>query len=291
MNALFHSNVVSANRIIYTPSPFARSSLLHLQEVGALTARQPHSSRRQSLSSFLFFVVVSGRGTLEYEGKVYALTPGDCVFIDCARSYLHRSSDDLWTLKWAHFCGTNMISIFDKYTSRGGQPVFHPSNIDAFAQLLDQLYLTASSDDYIRDMRINELLSCLLTLIMEQSWQPADTSRVSSKKQYLQTVREYLDDHLTERLTLDALASRFYINKYYLTRTFREQFGMPINAYVSQQRVTRAKQLLRYSDMSVEQIAAQCGVSDPNYFSRLFRKVEGISPGEYRRSWQNTSRE
>lgn len=289
MEALFHGDVVSAERIIYTPSSFARQSLLHLQETGSLTARQPHTSRRHALSSFLFFVVVSGSGTLDYDGKVYDLSDGDCVFINCAKPYYHRSSDDLWTLKWAHFYGPNLISVFDKYAERGGQPVFRPDSTAEFIRLLEQLYATAGSDDYIRDMRINEQLSHLLTLLMEQSWHPASAARTSSRKQDLQQVREYLDSHLNENLSLDSLAARFYINKYYLTRMFREQFGTSINAYISQQRVTRAKRLLRYSDMTVEQIAAQCGVSDPNYFARMFKKVEGVPPAEYRRSWQTPS--
>lgn len=289
MDALFHGNVVNADRIIYTPSHFARSSLIHLQEVGSLTACQPHTSQRRLLTSFLFFVVISGRGVLDYDGKSYELSGGDCVFINCTKQYSHRSSDDLWTLKWTHFYGQNMLSVYDKYTERGCQPVFRPEKTGEFICLLEKLYETAGSDSFIRDMRINELLSCLLTLLMEQSGPPADSARVTAKRQDLLQVREYLDAHLTEKLTLDDLAARFYINKFYLTRTFREQFGITINTYVSQQRVTRAKQLLRYSGMTVEQIAAQCGISDPNYFSRLFRKVEGVSPAEYRRSWQTAS--
>ncbi len=286
MDAMFQGDTVNADRIIYTPSAFARSSLLHLQETGILTAQQPHTSRRKALSSYLFFAVISGSGTLEYEGSTYSLQAGDCAFVNCAKPYSHRSSTDLWTLRWAHFFGPNLTSIYDKYTERGGQPVLRSASSEPYVSLLENLYHTAASDDYIRDMRINEQLARLLTLLMEQSWQPAGALHSSSKRQDLQQVREYLDNHLTEKISLDDLAARFYINKYYLSRTFREQFGVPINAYISQQRVTRAKRMLRYSDMTIEQIAAQCGVSDPNYFSRMFKKTEGIAPAEYRRSWQ-----
>ncbi len=289
MDALFHDSIINPNRIIYTPSTFARTSLIHLQETGTLTAKDPHTSSRKNLTSFLFFVVLSGSGTLEYSGNKYNLSVGDCVFINCVKPYSHRTSDDLWTIKWVHFFGPSLVSIYSKYAERGGQPVFKPSDLSGFLHLLEEINIMASSSDYIRDMRINELLSRLLTLLMEQSWQPAGTLQLSSKKQDLQQVREYLDNHLTERITLDDLSVRFFINKYYLSRTFREQFGIPINAYISQQRVTSAKQLLRYSDMTIEQIASQCGVDDPNYFSRMFKKFEGISPAEYRKSWQSTA--
>ena len=65
---LFDGKLVHSSRIIYTPSPFARASLLHLQEVGSLQARQPHDSARKDLSSYLFFLVEHGSGLLEYEG-------------------------------------------------------------------------------------------------------------------------------------------------------------------------------------------------------------------------------
>ena len=60
---LFDGKLVHSQRIIYTPSPFARASLVHLQEVGTLQARSPHASTRQGLASYLFFMVESGSGT------------------------------------------------------------------------------------------------------------------------------------------------------------------------------------------------------------------------------------
>ena len=88
-----------------------------------------------------------------------------------------------------------------------------------------------------------------------------------------------------EKIRRDALAERFYINKFYLTRVFKEQFGQTVTNYLVQLRITQAKRLLRFSDKNVEAIAQECGLNDANYFSRLFKKVEGTTPGEYRRQW------
>lgn len=79
------SSSVNSSRIIYTPSTFARTSLLHLQEVGSLQAVHPHISQRENLVSFLCFIVLSGEGELSYEGQTYQLHAGDCVFIDCRK--------------------------------------------------------------------------------------------------------------------------------------------------------------------------------------------------------------
>lgn len=97
------SSSVSSTRIIYTPSTFAGTSLLHLQEVGSLQAVHPHVSQREDLVSFLCFIVLSGEGELSYEGQTYKLSEGDCVFIDCRKAYSHSTSDNLWSLQWCHF--------------------------------------------------------------------------------------------------------------------------------------------------------------------------------------------
>ena len=82
------------NRILYTPSLFARTSLLHLQEAGCLTALLPHTSQREKLQSCLCFVVLEGKGRLSYGNKVYPLTKGDVVFIDCQKSYAHSTGNE-----------------------------------------------------------------------------------------------------------------------------------------------------------------------------------------------------
>lgn len=306
------SSSVTSSRILYTPSPFARTSLLHLQEVGSLQAIHPHTSTRTNLTSFLCFVVLSGNGTLTYEGTTYELSAGDCVFIDCRKAYSHstgynagennasistptcekdtaasQSTDSptsLWSLQWCHFYAPSLPAIYEKYRERGGSPVFHPDDFSPFTTILTDLYSLASSSDYIRDMRINESLSALLTLLMEQSWHP-ESKTVSRKRLELVEIKNYLDEHYTERIVLDDLSEKYYINKYYLTKIFKETYGSTINGYIIAKRITRAKQLLRFTDMTVDEIGNAVGMGDANYFSRTFRKVEGISPREYRKQW------
>ena len=286
------SSSVTSSRILYTPSTFARTSLLHLQEVGSLQAIHPHTSTRTNLTSFLCFVVLSGNGTLTYEGTTYELSAGDCVFIDCRKAYSHSTgydtngteNDTLWSLQWCHFYAPSLPAIYEKYKERGVSPVFHPDSLTSFTTILTDLYSLASSSDYIRDMRINESLSALLTLLMEQSWHP-ESKTVSRKRLELVEIKNYLDEHYTERIVLDDLVERYYINKYYLTKIFKETYGSTINGYIIAKRITRAKQLLRFTDMTVDEIGNAVGMGDANYFSRTFRKVEGVSPREYRKQW------
>ena len=288
MDQYFSDNkqsIVTSNRILYTPSAFAKSSLLHLQEIGSLTARRAHTSSRSNLASYLFFTVVSGAGTLEYGDKRYSLHIGDCVFIDCRSPYSHTTDpDDLWTLQWCHFYGPTMSSVYQKYCERGGRPVFMPSDSTPIFGVLNNLTDVANSNDYMRDMKINEHLSTLVRLIMAQSWHPED-KQLPSKRASVLEVKKYLDEHYCERINLEDLCNQFYISKYYLTHSFKEQFGLSITSYLQILRITKAKQLLRFSSKTVEEIGYETGIGAPAYFSRVFKEVEGVSPSIYREQW------
>ena len=167
---------------------------------------------------------------------------------------------------------------------RGGKNVFHTEKMTGYTHLLEAVQVMADSEDYIRDMRINEYLQKLLTLLMEETYRPVQESS-SAKQENIQKVRDYLEAHYEERITLEGLAKQFYINKFYLTKLFKQTYGVTVNSYLMQIRITRAKQLLRFTDLSIELIGEKCGISDPNYFSRAFKKTEGLTPGRYRRMW------
>ena len=289
MNNLFTSSPsVQSSRILYTPSPFARSSLLHLQEVGSLTAIKSHTSKREKLQSYLCFMVEDGEGELVCEGKRYDLKAGDVVFIDCRRAYSHSTglnpNTELWSLRWCHFYGPSMPAIYAKYCERGGLPVICGADVSQYTAILTDIYTLASSSDYIRDMRINGKLNDLLTLLMESSWhREAHTN--APKKMDVSSVKSFLDEHYKEKLSLESVASHFFIDKHYLARLFKEQYGVTLVTYLQQVRITHAKRMLRFTDKSIEEIGLECGIGELNYFSRVFKKLEGVSPSEFRRVW------
>ncbi|WP_026517112.1 AraC family transcriptional regulator [Butyrivibrio sp. MC2021] len=283
---LFQGKDVSSDRLLYTPSEFAKSNLIYLQEIGSLKARSTHTSKRQNLESFLFFYVKEGSGVLDYNGKEHQVAAGDCVFINCKNPYSHRTSEDLWALDWVHFYGENILPIYLKYVERGGQPVFHPGSLGEARELFERLREVAYSSDYIRDIRINESLSGLLTFLMSFSWQPEKVRSGDAGGSRVFALKDYLDTHYQEKITLDQMAEMFLINKYTLSREFKEQFGTSIINYLLITRITHAKQFLRFTDETVEEIGVRCGIVPLYYFSRIFKQIEGISPLEYRARWK-----
>lgn len=170
------------------------------------------------------------------------------------------------------------------FTSRGGKTVFKSSKTEEYSNLLAALLSVARSSSYIRDMQINSLLSSLLVLLMEDSWNP-ENAELNSKQGQVIGVREYIDVNYSQPLSLEHLADEFFINKTCLSEIFKEQYGVNIKDYLTSVRITEAKKMLRFTDRTTEEIAEAVGVNGAAYFSRMFKRVEGVSPKEYRNMW------
>lgn len=278
----YHGSLVSSKRILYTPSSFARENLIHLQEVGELKALKSHKSIRKNLHSYLFFIVIRGEGTLQYNNIETKLIQNDCVFIDCRHEYFQQSSDKkLWELQWIHFDGPNMNAIYNKYKERGGSSVFHAKKHD-YISVLKEIYDIAEQESYVKDMKICEKITELLTCLLDEAWKD---SIISSKKDVIQEVKNYLNKNYSSHITLDLLSSKFYINKFYLSKSFARKYGITINNYLNQIRITQAKYYLRFTDLTIAQISHKVGIYNSNYFTRLFFKTEKMTPSYYRKAW------
>ena len=97
-------------------------------------------------------------------------------------------------------------------------------------------------------------------------------------------IRRYIDSHYKEPLTLDLLAAEANVNKYYLAHAYKQTYGISPISYMIARRIREGKRLLVETDLSLSQISGILGFSSASYFSQSFRKAEGISPLEYRKS-------
>lgn len=133
-------------------------------------------------------------------------------------------------------------------------------------------------------------LACM-DIIMVQLLRNASVSVTQTRSRFpanrqCAAVRHYIDQHYKESITLDMLAEKASINKYYMAHAFKCEYGVsPIN-YVIACRIREGKRLLAETDLSLSQIAAVLGFSSSSYFSQSFRSAEGISPTEYRKANQ-----
>lgn len=99
----------------------------------------------------------------------------------------------------------------------------------------------------------------------------------------IQTVVAYIDEHLGEDLNRDTFTDIVYLNPNYMARLFKKEMGMSLGNYLMQQRVERAKYLLEHTGISINLISSQVGYDNFSYFSKVFRRLTGLSPNEYRK--------
>ena len=285
------SEVTNTRRVICTPPPFTRTHFFYVQEAGYLKSLKPHLSRRNRLASYLFLIVLSGSGTVSYHmvhsahkapATVSAIA-GDCFFLDCLNEYTHISSEeDPWELLWIHFHGPQAAAYYD-YFSAHCEWHFHPLRLKELISSVWQILEFHENRTEDTDLLAANQITNILTLISARSEsKDAVPSALHAK---LSDITSYLDSHYTEELSLDFLSEHFFISKYYLSREFKKEFGTTIIQYLLTKKITHAKELLRYSDSSIEDIAALCGIGDPSYFNKVFRKLEGCTASEYRRRW------
>ncbi|MFF2889423.1 response regulator [Paenibacillus sp. NPDC057967] len=105
----------------------------------------------------------------------------------------------------------------------------------------------------------------------------------ASHTSFIETIAVYLNEHYREEISLQDLAARFYLSREYIARKFKQAYGVTIMDYLSRIRIDRAKLLLHNPHLRVALVAEMVGYPDEKYFRRVFKKIEGVSPGEYRK--------
>ncbi len=94
--------------------------------------------------------------------------------------------------------------------------------------------------------------------------------------------REYIELHYAEAISLELLAAEVRQSTYHLSRLFKRYTGRSIVEYLNSVRVDQAKRLLHTGRLAVKEVSLQVGFTDPTYFARVFRKLEGVSPSVFR---------
>ena len=110
-------------------------------------------------------------------------------------------------------------------------------------------------------------------------------SRPDDIPQTVRSVQMYLMQNFRESITLEDLGKQFNLNPFYLQKQFKRFVGQTPSEYVIYLRMTQAKELLRNSRKTIGEIAAEVGIENLGYFSRLFKKQEGMSPRDYSKLW------
>lgn len=143
----------------------------------------------------------------------------------------------------------------------------------------------------IKPVNEDELLQCLQKVkdcFPENEREPETAAEefrelYHSKKVLVQEIIGYIQEHYSEELTLQTLAGKFNISENYLSSLVKKKTGKNFSDHLSEARIRNAQILLRTTNASIEEIAKKVGYPDYFYFSKVHKKLTGISPAAYRR--------
>lgn len=157
----------------------------------------------------------------------------------------------------------------------------------ALAEEMERHFKTLVAETGIHHKKWEDRCAAILTdiLILLYRSHPELFVQEKNRKQLsiIFSIKNYLDQHYNEELDLDVIAQKFYISKYYLSHQFKNITGYGFKNYIQLLRINRAKIFLQSTDLSVNEICIRIGYDNINYFIRLFKEKENITPHQYRK--------
>ena len=242
---------------------------------------QGHAMVREEHHDHLLIYCVDGGGDLQVEGRPHRVSKGDLVLLprDCVHAY-QADDDNPWSVFWVHFEGTLSDAFIQNFGYSFEQPTLRlgilPRVVDDFETMLAVRQSGFSQKIYIH---VANHLRRLLTYIAIQVSRAVPHSDLLN----LDEIHGQMMHHLHGHLDLEQLASHVNLTRHYFAKRYKAVTGRsPIQQFI-QFKMDHARYMLDTTARPVNSIARELGYDDAYYFSRLFKKVVGLSPREYRR--------
>lgn len=240
--------------------------------------------------------LLSGKVDYFIEDTVCHMEPGDVVLV--RHHTIHRVEIDTNVIYDRIILYLDPVSMTSENTENSLEycfdqsdhtGIYHlqpdPEEQTVLASLLHSLENAVSDQNYAADILQKSYLLQLLVQINRLTLKmPADTVPAAVESS-LAPVLSFINEHLTEELSIDDLASAAHLSKYHFMRLFKTEIGFTAAAYIKRKRVQRAAQLIR-SGMSAADAALECGYRDYSSFHRAFRDIFSLSPGSLKKGKQ-----
>lgn len=270
-----------------------------------------HIERNRRIYDYEFVYFASGRGRIMTESQIFTCAAGDAIIIP--PGVVHCTVCDEPTRRWcihfdwygdcaAHYDKPAIFVYLDENEPFDGSCAALPPppglkaefplkktiptpDRPAMTRLLDEYFLLAPSSLKEEFHRQGLLLSILGLALNSGPEEPPGEKKRNTRFFKAKSIIEM--QFMNPGFTVMQLARDMQLSPNHLTRLFRMKIGLSVHNYLMLMRLSRAKQLLAETDLTVSRIAGDCGFDDPNYFARYFRKHAGRSPSAFR-SGKNT---
>jgi AraC-like DNA-binding protein len=262
-----------------TPVEFALRQPFCCTEAGLFFAREQFHTKRDFKDSCLIFLTIEGCGIISQNGTTIRLTPGKALFMNCRspQSYCTAPDTGIWTHYWIHADGAGVQALQEMLLPENRICSFDTD--ERFVQLFDKVVKNMENQSAHTILSVSLAIHQILTAMIGNS-----TGTVTANQKAIQKTANHLAVHYREPMDLGYLLETANMSKAYYMRLFRQYIGTTPYNYLLSLRITRAKELLEVTDMTIHEIAMETGFSDDASFSTRFSAMAGISPLKYRKS-------
>ncbi len=245
-------------------------------------------------NEFEIYFFIAGNVRYFIEKNVYPLRSGDILLMNNHEIHRPTFGPGVYERMTLHFdpqliravCppGVNLLQCFtERSKGEGNQLNLQPSQVEKVYQLLEQIERVelqfGEAAPVLRLTYLIELLAYINKAFASVQPEPPEPVTVPEK---LAPVLDYIDANLDGDLTLEALERQLYINRFHLSRVFKQYTGSSIHEYIVYKRISRAKKLLA-EGFNVTEACQLAGFRDYSNFIRVFKKATGVAPGKYKR--------
>ncbi|MFP3156251.1 AraC family transcriptional regulator [Lachnospiraceae bacterium ZAX-1] len=260
-----------------------KKQYLYVQEVGYFITKSPYFTEHQNLNSYLVVVTKAGKGYLTYEGVAYPLTKGTCFYIDCRKHHeYHADSKEEWEFVWIHFDGATATEYYQSFIQNGFRilPVFDESKIES---AIWSIIAACQKKNLKTELLTANLIHTIMTECLVLNYTRA--TDLLFIPPYIKAIAKEIDQNFREDLSLGFFAERHHRSKYHISKEFKRYIGISLHGYIILARIACGKELLKYTTLSVEEIAHEVGVNHATHFINLFKQREKTTPLAYRKEW------
>ncbi|WP_106768432.1 AraC family transcriptional regulator [Paenibacillus faecalis] len=275
---------VSSNPVQIEPG------MLNVLFAGESQTKPDHALGPKIYDYYLLHAIESGHGTFRTETDVYELGPGDCFLIHPGQLVSYVSChDDPWKYRWVAFTGETACSLVEAAGFLPGCPVLKNSSVTSNDSIIPKYIHHIQQRFHMKQESAHTAAIGYLHLIwaeiMNSANHPSKLTVVEPQVQ--RTVKQminYMASQYAHPVSIEQMCASLGYNRAYLSRIFKKETGISPVTYLLKLRIDKAKRLLRERpELSVEQISASVGLTDPLYFSRQFKRFCGQSPSSYRK--------
>ncbi|MFC5405742.1 helix-turn-helix domain-containing protein [Cohnella soli] len=154
-----------------------------------------------------------------------------------------------------------------------------PRDSGKYRDIVLQAVSLWQSQDPLDQLRTQNIMTELVLAILEDHAEERGQAKESDHT--LSWIPSYLSYNLQESLSIEKMAERAHMSPSYFSALFKRRFGRSPHRYLIDMRIEHAKELLSGASLTRDEIASYCGFSDIHHFSKMFRKITGMTPGEW----------